>query len=57
MCGMQFYRVLVPAYTTGMTPEGIRSDLKNTGIYPINKEAEKLKYTRASNVYDKYKST
>ena len=53
---MQFFRVLVPAYATGMTTEAIRSGFRNTGIYPINREAEKPKQIRASDVYDKYKS-
>ena len=51
-----FFRVLVPAYATGMTTEAIRSGFRNTGIYPINREAEKLKQIRASDVYDKCKS-
>ena len=42
MSRMQFFRVLVPAYVTGMTTEAIRSGFRNTGIYPINREAEKL---------------
>ena len=56
MFRMQFFRVLVPAYATGMTTEAIRSRFRNTGIYPINREAEKLKQIRASDVYDKCKS-
>ena len=56
MSRMQFFRVLVPAYATGMTTEAIRSGFRNTGIYPINREAEKLQQIRASDVYDKCKS-
>ena len=56
MSRMQFFRVLVPAYATGMTTEAIRSAFRNTGIYPINREAEKLKQIRASDVYDKCRS-
>ena len=52
MSRMQFFRVLVPAYATGMTTEAIRSGYRNTMIYPINREAEKLKQIRASDVYD-----
>ena len=56
MSRMQFFRVLVPAYATEMTTEAIRSGFRNTGIYPINREAEKLQQIRASDVYDKCKS-
>ena len=61
LCGhrinrIQFFRVLFPAYTTGMTAEAIRSGFKNTGIYPLNREAEKLKQTTLSDVFDKCKS-
>ena len=39
----QFFRVFIPAYTQGLTPEAIRKGYKNTGIYPLNPHAEKLK--------------
>ena len=56
MSRVQFFRVLVPAYTIAMTPEGIRAGFKNTGIYPVNQQAEKLKQLHPSDTYDKCKS-
>ena len=61
LCGyrinrIQFFRVLVPAYTTGMTAEAIRSGFRNTGIYPLNREAEKLKQTTPSDIFCNCKS-
>ena len=56
MTRIQFFWVLVPAYTGSMTPEAIRSGFRNTRIYPPNKETEKLKQINASDVYDKCKS-
>ena len=56
MTRIQFFRVLVPAYAGSMTQEAIRSGFRNTGIYPPNKGAEKLKQITASEVYDKCKS-
>ena len=50
-----FFHVLVPAYTSGMTAEAIRSGWKNTGVYPPNQEVEKLKQTTTSAVFDKCK--
>ena len=52
----QFFRVFVPAFTTGMAPEFIRKGFENTGIYPYNPEAAKLKNIEASTVYDRCKS-
>ena len=49
----QFFRVFIPAYTQGLTPEAIRKGYKNTGIYPLNPQAEKLKNIQASAVYDR----
>ena len=51
----QFFRVFIPAYTQGLTPEAIRKGYKNTGIYPLNPQAEKLKNIQASDVYDRCK--
>ena len=51
----QFFRVFIPAYTQGLTPEAIRKGYKNTGIYPLNPQAEKLKNIQASAVYDRCK--
>ena len=48
-------RVFIPAYTQGLTPEAIRKGYKNTGIYPLNPQAEKLKNIQASAVYDRCK--
>ena len=56
MTRVQFFRVLVPAYAGAMTPEAIQSGFRNTGIYPPNKAADKLKQITASEVYDKCKS-
>ena len=51
----QFFRVFVPAFTTGMAPEFIRKGFENTGIYPPNAEALKLQNIQASAVYDRCK--
>ena len=51
----QFFRVFIPAYTQGLTPEAIRKGYKNTGIYLLNPQAEKLKNIQASAVYDRCK--
>ena len=51
----QFFRVFIPAYTQGLTPEAIRKGYKNTGIYSLNPQAEKLKNIQASVVYDRCK--
>ena len=53
----QFFRVFIPAYIQGLTPEAIRKGYKNTGIYPLNPQAEKLKNIQASAVYDRCKCT
>ena len=55
MSRVQFLKILVPAYTTAMMPEAIRSGFRNTGIYPPNQLADKLKQTTASAVYDRCK--
>ena len=39
----QFFRVFIPTYTQGLIQEAIRKGYKNTGIYPLNPQAEKLK--------------
>ena len=51
----QFFRVFIPAYTQSLTLEAIRKGYKNTGIYPLNPQAEKLKNIQASAVYDRCK--
>ena len=51
----QFFRVFIPDYTQGLIPEAIRKGYKNTGIYPLNPQAEKLKNIQASAVYDRCK--
>ena len=55
MSRVQFFKILVPAYTTAMMPEAIRSGFRNTGIYPPNQLADKLKQTTASAAYDRCK--
>ena len=55
MSRVQFLKILVPAYTTAMMPEAIGSGFRNTGIYPPNQLADKLKQTTASAVYDRCK--
>ena len=55
MTKMQFFRVLVPAFTSAFTPEIIRKGWENTGIYPINPEAPKLKEIGYSVITDKCK--
>ena len=53
---LQFFRVLVPAVVNAFTPENIRKGFSNTGIYPINPNAEKLKELGPSKITDKCKS-
>ena len=60
LCGkrmgkQQFFRVLVPAFEEGLNAETVRKGYKNCGVYPINPNAEKLKNTGASAVYDRCK--
>ena len=52
----QFFRVLIPAFSGAFQPEIIRKGFKNTGIYPLNQDAPKLKQLGPSQVYDKCKS-
>lgn len=52
----QFFRVLVPALTEAFTPENIRKGFSNTGVYPINSKATKLKQLSPSMITDKCKS-
>ena len=52
----QFFRVLLPAFTGAFQPEVIRRGFLNTGIYPLNKDAPKLKQLGPSQTYDKCKS-
>ena len=51
----QFFRVLVPAFEEGLNAETVRKDYKNSEVYPINPNAEKLKNIGASAVYDRCK--
>ena len=52
----QFFRVLIPAFSGAFQPEVIRKGFHNTGIYPLNQDAPKLKQLGPSQVYDKCKS-
>ena len=51
----QFFRFFIPAYQAGLTPEAIRRTFKNCGIYPCDRNVEKLKNIGPSTVFDKYK--
>ena len=51
----QFFRVLIPAFSGAFQPEVIRKGFHNTGIYPLNQDAPKLKQLGPSQVYDKCK--
>ena len=51
----QFFRVLIPAVTEAFKSENIRKGFLQTGIYPINPEAEKLKELGPSIITDKCK--
>ena len=53
----QFFRVLIPAFSGAFQPEVIRKGFKNTGIYPLNQDAPKLKQLGPSQVYNKCKLT
>ena len=39
----QFFRVLISAFSGAFQPEVIRKGFQNTGIYPLNQDAPKLK--------------
>ena len=55
MTRTQFFCVLVPAFTQAFTPENIRKGFENTGIYPINPNANKVQETGPSAVTNKCK--
>ena len=42
MTRTQFFCVFVPAFTQAFTPENIRKDFENTGIYPINPKKKQV---------------
>ena len=52
---VDFFRVLVPAYTRSMTPKNIQSGYEHTGIYPVNPLAPKLLRTWPSLIYERCK--
>ena len=52
---VDFFRVLVPAYTTSMTPKNIQSGYEHTGIYPVNPLAPKLLRTWPSLINERCK--
>ena len=52
----QFFSVLIPTFSGAFQPEVIRKGFQNTGIYPLNQDAPKLKQLGPSQVYDKCKS-
>ena len=56
MSKAQFFQVLIPAVTEAFKSENIRKGFLQTGIYPINPEAEKLKELGPSIITDKCKS-
>ena len=51
-----FSGFLIPAFSGTFQPEVIRKGFHNTGIYPLNQDAPKLKQLGQSQVYDKCKS-
>ena len=53
---LQFFRVLVPAFTQAFTAENIRKGFMQTGIYPIDPNTAKLKDLGPSIITDKCKS-
>ena len=55
MTRSQFFRVLVPAFTQAFAPENVRKGFQNTGIYPVNRNAKKLRELGPSAVTDKRK--
>ena len=52
---VDFFRVLVPAYTRSMTPKNIQSGYEHTGIYPVNPLAPKLLRTWPSLINERCK--
>ena len=51
---MDFFRVLVPAFTRSMTAKNIQSGYEQTGMYPVNPLDPKLLRTWPSLVHEKY---
>ena len=51
---LEFFRVLVPAYTKFMSEKAIKAGFENCGIYPVNPKATKLLRTWPSLISDKY---
>ena len=51
---LEFFRVLVPAYTKSMSEKVIKAGFENCGIYPVNPKATKLLRTWPSLISDKY---
>ena len=51
---VDFFRVLVPAFTRSMTAKNIQSGWEHTGMYPVNHLALKLLRTWPSLVHEKY---
>ena len=55
MTKQQFFRVFVPAFQQGLSPEVVRKGFSNTGIYPPDRTAKKLQNLEPSTVYDRCK--
>ena len=51
---LEFFRVLVPAYTKSMSEKAIKAGFEKCGIYPVNPKATKLLRTWPSLISDKY---
>ena len=51
---LEFFRVLVPAYTKSISEKEIKAGFENCGIYPVNLKATKLLRTWPSLISDKY---
>ena len=54
MTKVDWFRVLVPAFTQAMSPSCIQKGCENTGIYPVNPKVQKLKRLGPSIVTDRY---
>ena len=51
---VDFFRVLVPAFTCAMSDRNIKAGFKHTGMYPVNPLAPKLLRTWPSLVNEKH---
>ena len=51
---VEFFRVLVPAYTKAMSEKAVRAGFENTGVYPVNPHANKLLKTWPSLIKDNF---